>query len=233
MSRTALAAALPAATLTLSFAMPAAAEAHVTLQPDTAAAGAFVRLDVRVPNERDDASTVKVDLQLPDGFASASYEPVPGWTVKVTHAQLTTPIQTDDGEITEGVSRITWTGDGKEGSIGPGAFQDFGLSVMVPGKAGDKLAFKALQTYGGGEVVRWIGAEDSDNPAPVVTVTAPAGDDHGAAAATPAATRAAGSGGPESNSGNGLAIVALIVGALGLAAGATGLLAARRTRPPA
>jgi uncharacterized protein len=37
---------------------PAAAQAHVTVQPNHAAAGAFTRLDVRVPTERDDASTV-------------------------------------------------------------------------------------------------------------------------------------------------------------------------------
>ena len=43
--------------------------------------------------------------------------------------------------------------------------------MQIPGKAGDKLTFKALQTYTGGEVVRWIGAEGSDNPAPIVTVT--------------------------------------------------------------
>ena len=29
---------------------PAAAQAHVTIQPDTAPAGGFTRLDVRVPN---------------------------------------------------------------------------------------------------------------------------------------------------------------------------------------
>ena len=56
---------------------PAAAQAHVTLQPDTAPAGGFTRLDVRVPNERDDAGTTKVDVQLPPGFIAASYEPVP------------------------------------------------------------------------------------------------------------------------------------------------------------
>ena len=45
-----------------------------------------------------------------------------------------------------------------EDGIPPGAFQDFGLSVQIPGKAGDKLTFKALQTYSNGEIVRWIGA---------------------------------------------------------------------------
>jgi uncharacterized protein len=232
MRRTALAATAVAFTL----ATAATADAHVTLQPPTAPADAYVRLDVRVPNERDDASTTKVELQMPDGFTSASYEPVPGWTVEVTSGPLKTPIQTDDGEITEGVSRITWTADDDEDSIPPGGFRDFGLSVRVPGKAGDKLTFKALQTYSGGEVVRWIGAEDSDNPAPVVDVTpAAAGehvpDRHDAAAettaATPAPAAAATTG--DDGSGNGLAIVALIVGALGLLAGVAGLLASRRS----
>jgi uncharacterized protein YcnI len=212
------------ATAVATLALAATAQAHVTLQPTSVPAGGDdTLLDVRVPNERDDASTVKVDLQLPPGFASASFQPVPGWNVKVTKSKLAKPITTDDGEITEGVSRITWTGDGKQGSIPPGGFQDFGLSVVVPGKAGDELTFKALQTYSNGEVVRWIGAKSSDNPAPTVAVTAASKE---AAPAAPAATPT-----PADTSGdssNGLAIAALIVGALGLITGVAGLTAARR-----
>jgi uncharacterized protein len=226
MRRTVLIATLVAA------AVPATAQAHVTLQPSTAPAGQFTRLDVRVPNERDDAPTTKVDVQMPDGFASVSYEPVPGWTAKVTSGPLDKPIQTDDGEITEGVKQITWTADSDEDGIPPGAFQDFGLSFQVPGKAGDKLEFKALQTYAGGEVARWIGAEGSDNPAAIVSVVEPSGTDaasHGESETevVPEATAAAATT-SEDDSGNGLAIVALIVGALGLLAGVAGLLAARR-----
>jgi uncharacterized protein YcnI len=61
-----------------ALAAPAAAQAHITLQPKTAVAGAYTVLDVRVPNERDKASTVKVDVRFPDGFAAVSYQPVPG-----------------------------------------------------------------------------------------------------------------------------------------------------------
>jgi periplasmic copper chaperone A len=96
-------------TTVAALAVPAAAQGHVTLQPKTAPAGGFARMDVRVPNERDNASTTKVELQLPDGFAEASYEPVSGWTVKVKKAKLAQPIKTDDGEVTEGVKQITWT----------------------------------------------------------------------------------------------------------------------------
>jgi uncharacterized protein len=165
---------IAAATAVAMLAIPAAAQAHVTLQPNTAPAGAFMVLDVRVPTERDDASTAKVDVQLPNGFAAASYQAVPGWRVQVIKKKLSKPIQTDDGPITEGVSRMVWTRTSRGGGIKPGQFQDFPISVQIPGKAGDKLTFKALQTYSNGEVVRWIGAPGSDTPAPQVTVSAAA-----------------------------------------------------------
>ena len=204
-----------AAVVASALAVPAAAEAHVTLQPNSAAAGAFTVENVRVPNERDDASTVKVDLQLPHGFVFASYEPKPGWKVKTTKAKLAKPIQTDDGPIDEEVRRITFTGHGPNGKIAPGQFMDFPLSVQIPGKPGDKLTFKALQTYSNGEVVRWIGAPDSDTPAPDVTVT---GDSAKPAATAPPA-RSEGGGGAS----KGLGVAALVVGALGLVAGLAAL----------
>jgi uncharacterized protein YcnI len=206
-----------AAVAASALAAPAVAAAHVTLQPNTAVAGAYTVENVRVPNERDRASTVKVDLQLPHGFVAVSYEPKIGWTAKVTAAKLAKPIQTDEGPIDEEVRRITFTGHGPNGKIGPGQFMDFPLSVQIPGKPGDKLTFKALQTYSNGEVVRWIGAPDSDTPAPIVTVTK-AAMAAGSTAATPAAPTAASSddGGGASK---GLGVTALILGALGLVAG--------------
>ncbi len=133
-----------------ALALPATASAHVTLQPSTAPAGGFTRLDVRVPNERDDAGTTQVRLQLPPGFAFVSYEPRPGWKVTVKKAKLDEPIKTEDGfDIDEGVGEITWTGDGRQGIVRPGQFADFGLSIKIPeGQPGDKLTFMALQTYG-------------------------------------------------------------------------------------
>jgi uncharacterized protein len=218
-------------------AVPAVAQAHVTLQPKTAAAGAYVVEDVRVPNETDDAVTTKVAVQFPEGFASASYQPVDGWSVKVVKEKLATPIKTDDGEITEGVKTITWTATSEADGIAPGQFQDFPLSVQIPGKAGDTLTFKALQTYSDGTVARWIGAPDADKPAPQVQVTEAAEAHHAPAApaadgtATTENTSApavATSSADDSESSNTLAIIALVVGALGLAAGGASLVSARR-----
>lgn len=216
-----------AAVAASALAAPAAADAHVTLQPDTAAAGAFTVENVRVPNERDNASTVKVDVQLPHGFVDASYEPKVGWSVKVTKAKLAKPIQTDDGPIDEEVRRITFTGHGPNGRIGPGQFMDFPLSVGIPGNAGDKLTFKAIQTYSNGEIVRWIGAPDSDTPAPIVTVTKAQGAAP-TSAATPTSTARAGSSSDNDGASKGLGVTALILGALGLVAGLAAFAVRRR-----
>ncbi len=209
---------------------PAVAQAHVTLQPEEVPAGGFTRLDVRVPNERDDASTVKVEVQFPAGFQFVSTQPVPGWTAKVVRKKLAQPVTNDEGEqVTDRVDRITWTGSGPEGKVGPGQFQDFGLSVGVPDKPDTSLTFKALQTYGDGEVVRWIGAPDADEPAPQVKLTASeGGHDAPAADAQPAAETADDGGGDGDGAPTWLAVLALVVGALGLAVGAGALSAARK-----
>jgi periplasmic copper chaperone A len=221
-----------------ALAIPATASAHVTVQPKTAAAGAYTVESVRVPNETDNAVTNKITVQFPDGFAEVSYQAVPGWTVKVTKERLATPVRTDDGEVTEGVKTITWTSAGKTDGIKPGQFQDFPLSVQIPGKAGDTLTFKALQYYSDGSVARWIGAPDADKPAPQVQVTAAPAATTGASAtagtATTENTAAPASGSSSSSdsssdSSRTLAIIALIVGALGLAAGGAGLAASRRS----
>jgi uncharacterized protein len=220
-------------------ALPSAtASAHVTVQPKTAPAGAYVVESVRVPNETDDATTTKVAVQFPEGFASASYQPVAGWSVKVAKEKLATPVKTDDGEITEGVKTITWTAKSTADGIAPGQFQDFPLSLQIPGKAGDTLTFKALQTYSDGTVARWIGAPDADKPAPQVAVTAAPDDDHHAAAtagtatteeaSAPATAAATASPAAADDDSDTLAIVALVVGGLGLLAGGAGLAAARR-----
>ncbi len=229
-----------AAVTTAAFALglPAAAQAHVTLQPSSEPAGAETVLNVRVPTERDDASTVRVDVRLPPGFVEADVEPQPGWRVKVVKQKLAKPIQTDDGPINEAVSEISWTGSGTgEGAIPPGGFKDFPVLVLLPGRAGQRLTFKAVQTYSNHAVVRWIGAPGSESPAPQVTLTS-ASDAAGSAgssgstgsAPTPATAVVQKSDGAS----KGLGVAALIAGVLGLVLGAGALfLSLRRTRAAA
>ena len=105
---------------------------------------------------------------------------------------------------------------------------------MPDGEPGSEVTFKALQTYQGGEVVRWIGPPDADEPAPTVTLTAgrrgrrPRGP--GQRVAEPASAPAPSSADDDGGDSDGLAIAALVVGALGLLAGIGALITARRTQ---
>ena len=207
----------------LALIAPAGASAHVTLQPPEAAAGEFTALDVRVPNESDQFATTKVDVQFPPGFIFASYQPVPGWSAEVRMEKMAKPITSHGEKLTEQVAQMTWTANSAADGVQPGQFIDFPISMQIPGEAGDTLTFKALQTYQGNRVVRWIGGPDSDTPAPQVTVTE-GGGEHAAAAADDDEAEADDS----DDGGDGLAIAALIVGILALLLSGTALARSRR-----
>ncbi|MET7426884.1 YcnI family protein [Dactylosporangium sp. NPDC005555] len=222
-----------AAAAAAALAFPAAASAHVTVNPSTATQGGYTKVTFRVPNERDDASTTKVEIALPTDtpIASVSLKPIQGWTAVAENSKLATPIKTDDGEITDAVSKITWTA-GAGAEIKPHQFQEFDVS-LGPLPVADQIVFKALQTYSTGEVVRWIdepaaGAE-AEHPAPVLKLTkktdtaAPA-----AGASAPAATAT----GAKDDSGDGTAIGLGVAGlVLGLAGLIVAVLAFRRSTP--
>ncbi|MEU9118716.1 YcnI family protein [Streptomyces sp. NPDC048506] len=168
--------------------LAAPAFAHVSVQPGEAPKGGWATVNFKVPNERDDASTVKVEVTLPTDhpLASVMPQPVPGWKVSITKAKLPKPIEMEGEKITEAPSKITWTAEDK--GVEPGQFQQFPLSVGQLPEDADQLVFKALQTYSNKDVVRWIeptkeGAPEPENPAPVLKLTAAEGDHHGASGA--------------------------------------------------
>jgi uncharacterized protein YcnI len=145
-------------------ALAAPAFAHVTVQPSEAIVGSFSRFVVRVPNERDDASTTKVTVELPP-LAFVSFEPKDGWKRTQETVEFDEPIAVFGEEVTEGVGSVTWSG----GEVSPGEFQEFGFSARMP-DGEETLTFEAIQTYSSGEVVEWTGAPDSESPAAQVNV---------------------------------------------------------------
>ncbi|MET7685354.1 YcnI family protein [Streptomyces sp. NPDC005423] len=211
-----------------------AASAHVTVHPDSYAKGATDGvLTFRVPNEEAKAGTTKVQVYLPTDHPvlGVLVTPQNGWTAKVTTTKLKTPVKTDDGTITEAVSEVTWTG----GKISTGQYQDFDVAFgQLPDNV-DQLAFKTLQTYSDGNVVRWIeeaaaGDAEPENPAPVLKLTAKGSDT--APAASPAATATAAAtvkSASSDSTARGIGIAGLVVGILGLAAAAFAIV---RTRSP-
>ncbi|WP_406251072.1 YcnI family protein [Streptomyces cyaneofuscatus] len=183
-SRIAIAAGVAASTVLL-LAGPAAA--HVSVQPQgEAAKGGYATLNFKVPNERDQASTVKLEVNFPADhpLSSVTPEAVPGWKIAITKGKLDKPLEVHGRKITEAVTKVTWTADGS--MIAPGYFQQFPVSVGQLPEDADQLVFKAIQTYDNKEVVRWIeepkGGEEPDSPAPVLKLTAATEDHHGGAA---------------------------------------------------
>jgi periplasmic copper chaperone A len=212
----------------LVLALAGSASAHVTVNPNTAAQGAYTKVSFRVPTESDTASTTKLEVNLPTDtpIASVSTKPVVGWSVATVKSKLATPIKSDDGDITEAVTRITWTA-AKGAEIKPGEFQEFDVSLGPLPTTANQIVFKALQTYSDGNIVRWIDeptdGTEADHPAPVLKLTAantPAG---APATTTVAQTSTAPS--KSSNAGLGWGIAALVVAVLALV---LGLLAYRR-----
>ena len=160
----------------------AAAAAHVTVKPSSAPAGGFEILSFSVPNEKDDANTVKLEVEIPtkNPIAFVSVKPMPGWTIDVQRTTLAKPVKTDDGTITEAVSSITWTAT--DGGLEPGQFDLFTISAGPLPTNAKQLVFKALQTYSDGEAVRWIqptvkGAPEPEHPAPTLTLTKASSED--------------------------------------------------------
>jgi uncharacterized protein YcnI len=210
----------------LLFAAPASA--HVTVNAQDARQGGFTRVAFRVPTESDTLSTTKLEVHLPEAtpIASVSTMPVPGWTVATTKTKLAQPVKTDDGELTEAVTVITWTA-GAGAAIKPGQFQEFPVS-LGPLPTVDQLLFKALQTYSDGSVVRWIDeSADADKPAPRLKLLPAAGAATSGQVAQPSPAAA-----PSDDSGDdvalGLAAAGLVAGLSGLVLGALALARTRR-----
>ncbi|WP_328674416.1 YcnI family protein [Streptomyces sp. NBC_00322] len=217
--------------------------AHVSVQPQgEAAKGGYATVNFKVPNERDNASTVKLEVSLPADhpMASAMPQPVPGWKAVVTKAKLAKPLEVHGKQITEAPSKITWTADG--GKIAPGEFQQFPVSLGRLPEDTDQLVFKALQTYDNKEVVRWIeepkeGAPEPESPAPVLKLSAATEDHHGGSAKDASAKDGKNAGHDEdtksetasADSSDTTARILAIVGILaGIAGVAFGVLAGRR-----
>ncbi|MFG3601730.1 YcnI family copper-binding membrane protein [Micromonospora chersina] len=218
------------ATAVLGLAGPASA--HVTVNPTEATQGGYGRFAFRVPNESDTASTTKVEVNLPESapVGSVSTMPVPGWTVTVEKRKVDPPIEVHGSQLTEAVSKLTWTA-APNGGVKPGEFQEFPVS-MGPLPQTDRMVFKVLQTYSDGNVSRWIeeptpGGEEPENPAPVLTLTA-ASASASPAASAPAAAADDDDDDADTGAATAFGVAGLVAGLAGLVLGGLAFLRTRR-----
>lgn len=230
LSRTARVSALSAAVVILVLGAPLAASAHVKISPNTAAPGDDIEVTFRVPNEEENAGTVKVEIDLPTKtpFAGAEYEPVAGWSARIVESTLPKPIRNDGVEVTQAPSKIIYTADPGV-SIKAGQFQEFPVALDLTPDVGS-VEFPTIQTYSNGDVVRWNeptlpDGQEPDNPAPTLYITDPPPTDTESGVTIAATTNAAST-----------AETALILATAGLALGVIalvlGLFAFIRTRRP-
>ena len=155
--------------LVVSVAFAAGAGAHVTVQPGTQKQGASdVLVTFAVPNEEATASTTKVEVVFPTAtpLLGVHAQAMAGWTVTVETAKLPKPVTTDDGDITEAVSKVTWTANDAASAVGPDQFGAFTVLVGTLPSNTKAVAFKAVQTYSDGTVVSWIEPVVKGTPAP-------------------------------------------------------------------
>lgn len=162
-----LSAALASAVL---FTTAGVASAHVTVFPKSSTTDAYEKYAVRVPVEKDVATT-KVRLEFPEGVKVSTVEPEPGWTYEFA--------KDSEGRFTG----ITWTAQGE--GIKPHEFNEFAFVGKNP-SAASQIAWKAYQTYADGTVVEWTGDKDSKTPASVTAIAqaAAGGDHHGGTEST-------------------------------------------------
>jgi periplasmic copper chaperone A len=138
---------LALAALAIVLALPVAgAIAHVEVTPKRAPAGAEARLTFEVPNERPDATTTTITIQLPRGVEAGTTRRSGGWRVRASGRVVT--LVAPGGRELRGEER------GR-----------FPLDLGLPLRPRASLTFKVLQTYDDGEIVRWIGPPGTSVPA--------------------------------------------------------------------
>lgn len=212
--------------------------AHVHAESADAVQGDYGKITFKVPNERDDSGTVKVEVSFPAEapVGGAKTEPVPGWKAEVSTKKLAKPIQQGENQISEQVTKVTWTAQ-PGNRINPGEFVEFDINAGPLPTDTDNLVLPATQTYDNGEVVRWNqeakeGQPEPEQPAPSIELASSESAAHGGA--EPASTSASGgeqqqeAGGGTDTTARWLGGAGLAVGALGLGVGAGAVLRARR-----
>jgi uncharacterized protein YcnI len=144
------------ACIALFLAASVAAQAHVRITPVSAPHRATLVLAFRVPDERGDIPTTRVDVQFPQDrpIASARVEPTPGWTSHVVMS---------GGHVDE----ISWSST----ATAQPHMKTFRVLAGPLPASGAAIYFKAIQTYADGTAVRWIqipnpGEGEPPNPAP-------------------------------------------------------------------
>ena len=112
--------------------IPAAASAHVTIQPSFVEDGVETEITFQTPNERPPNETVSLSVEAPPGISIDSASSPPGWNADVSG------------------SSVTWTG----GRLVDRTTTSFPVRVTAKVRAGT-YSFAATQAYSDNAKVKW------------------------------------------------------------------------------
>lgn len=125
--------------------------AHITIWPKESAPGAREKYTMRVPNEKQVATT-RIEGEFPAELNLYDFEFRPGFKIDFK--------KDDKGKIIG----ATWTG-----KIAPYEFVEFGMLGINP-KEGSSLVWKFVQYYEDGSKEEFTGPIGSRYPSPVVVL---------------------------------------------------------------
>ena len=144
---------------------PAAALAHMIVDPAEAPAGDYFKAAFRVTHGCQGTPTVSVTIRIPDGVVGVKPQPKPGWIIEIKTRPVNPPIEIAHGfMLRETPTEITWRG----GSLANAHFDEFVLTMRTPDKPGTTLLFPTIQTCEKG-AYEWV-----EPPKPGEHVHAPA-----------------------------------------------------------
>ena len=132
-------------TIGLCLGVTASAFAHVVLDEPAVLAGRSYRAVLRVSHGCNGAATSGIRVRIPGGFQGAKPMPKPGWTLAIKLEKLDKPYTSHGKQITEDVTEISWSANGRENWLPEAWYDEFVLRGGAPAQAGP-LWFKVLQT---------------------------------------------------------------------------------------
>jgi hypothetical protein len=119
--------------------------AHIVLEGKSAPASSSYKAVFLVGHGCQGSATTGVAVQIPTGFLGAKPYPKAGWTVSTQLGKLARPYDSHGKRVTDDVTLVSWTANGKESALPDAFFDEFVLRGKLPDSAGP-LWFKVRQT---------------------------------------------------------------------------------------
>lgn len=137
--------------------LPGLASAHAVLDQTTAESGSYYQGEMRIGHGCDGSDTVKVTIDIPEGFYGAKPKPKAGWQIDIVKADLEDPYESHGKWVHRDVRQITWYGN----ALSHAHFDEFEFTGQIGVGNTEKLYFPVRQECVVGEL-NWN--QTPDNP---------------------------------------------------------------------